>query len=302
MPREAETPEVHEREPQQRLETIIYFVRHGAAEAMAGADRDPTIDRQRHLSPEGRQQAEAAGRKIADELKSLESGDVIFSRSSPYPRAVETVGIVRDEVLKALPGRALVVPISRKPTRNEYRFPLTSFDAYSVGTERRGTTKGLPEEWVRDPSVFQRDLDEAGAMETAQGILNERTMNLQRIAARWERTGRLLGAKWQRDALEGGLEPAAIRAPRLVILIGSHGGLMPEPWLNEAVRQYEQENGDSVSPELSYGEYFKVHFPANVETAPTLTLHGKDIPLRVELFRRLKRERRADTGKTGRKN
>ena len=283
------SPEMKEKEPEQRLETIVYFIRHGSAESLSGADKDPEIDRQKHLSPEGIKQAEKTGEKIAQELQFLESGDNIFLRSSPYPRAKETVGIVRDKVIGSLEkqNKKIISPISVKPERDELRFSLDNFDAYSVGEERRGSTKGLPEEWVRYPEILQQDLEKAGVTgKNAQEILTERTINFQKIAGVWEKAGRLLRTRWERIVSDQVTDLSEIRPPRLVVLNGSHGGIVPEAWLYEAIKEYESKTGEKIPPELTYGEYFKVHFSINPKEAPILTLHGKEIPLNPELFQK----------------
>lgn len=281
--------EKREKEPIDRLETIVYFIRHGSAESLPGADTDPEIDRKKHLSEQGKKEAEEAGDKIAAELQFLEPGDFMFFRSSPYPRAVETVKEVREKVIDSLKKKDKKVnaPTSVSYERDTLRFSLDSFDAYSVGAERRGSTKGLPEEWVRHPEILQQDLEKAGAGgKKAEEILKERVFNFKKNAAVWERAGRLLAKRWENNLKKEDIDSSEIRPPRLVILNGSHGGIVSEVWLYEAIKDYEVETGEKIKPELSYAEYFKVRFPSNSEEEPVLIIHGKEIPVSEELFKR----------------
>ncbi len=279
--------ENREIEKKLRLEIVVYFIRHGQAEKLPGGDRNQAIDAERKLTAKGREQVDLAGEKIG-EAETLAPGDVVFARSSPFERSDETLLRARNKFLEKQKEKGvggLYAPLIDMRRRDSLVFPdVSGLGAYEAGGERRkdtGGTSGLSEEWTRHPELLQEDMAEAGLTgEPAEAILAKQKNEFQQTIAVAERASHVFHRRWQKGALED------TKPPKVVLLIGSHG-FVSEPWLLEAVKEYETATGNKVPLELGYGEYWKLHLPPNLSEPPTLTIGGHTLPLKEALLKKV---------------
>jgi len=276
-----------EHESKSRLETYLVFVRHGKAAALPGSDTSNQLDAIRHHTSEGEQQVYNAGVRLADEI-SLQPNDLVLQRSSHRLRARQTAtgalqGFIDTQQARGV--ETINLQASVKPGRESLSFPSVTARGdgpYAIGSARRGTSSGLSEEWTRHPDLFQQDIEEAGLSDDAEQTLEEMQDSFQRQISVVDRATRLLEKRWEsRRASDSDV------APRLVLIEGSHG-FVSEPWLQEVVRDYEQDNGVQVPLELSYGEYFVIHFPTNSAEPVTFRVKDHTIPIKPEFLAKIK--------------
>ncbi|MEK7084687.1 MAG: histidine phosphatase family protein [Patescibacteria group bacterium] len=278
--------EMREAEKPSRLETFVVFIRHGEAEKLPGAENDESIDAARPLTAKGQTQVEAGGASIAEEIP-LRRGDMVFVRHSPRVRAEETadrVAAVFLEKQKEHGVEEIYMPETTSRGKQTLVFPNeASGQVYHGAGKRKGTSKGVSEEWVRDAELFQADMDAAGGTERkAADVIATQQKDFQQTVALADRTSRAFGKRWDKMEM-----PEEIPAPRMVILLGSHG-FASEPWLLEAVREYEMAHQTQVPIELGYGEHWTLRLPPDPRESATLMIAGHTIPVKEELLRRIK--------------
>ncbi len=286
-----------ERLPAKRLETYLYFVRHGKAESLPDSDTIDAIDAIRSHTAAGTADVEKAGIKIADELGDL-SNIVVVARNSKRLRSGETsTGVV--EQLKArfieqghdAASVAEHFQTTVNPVRDSLNFG-NDIQAYTAGGERRGdktappgdkrrsNTTGLSEEWARDPAQLQADIEASGVGGNAEEIVNTMKSEIRQSVAVVDTASRWLARKWA-----GNNPGTEATPPRFVVIEGSHG-FVTEPWLTDVVADYEAEHG-AVRIELKYAEYWRMHWSANPQEQPTLSIAGHEIPVKPEFMARL---------------
>ncbi len=303
--------ESKEHEPANRLETDVYIIRHGTAmPAVEDGRSEDERDFERSLSPKGINEVKTTGQVIGEELKKIQSEGLVFMvRSSHITRAYQTLETAAGEIAELL-GVPMSSPELPFPpaqgkfayTTKNYAFPpFISAGPHKQAMERMGGRSGkewkggatLPEQWVRDPSILAKDLDAAGITDiSAEDVIAERTENFTKNAAVWAKAGAVLRKGWENDLgkeksekKQKGFDVSDATPPRLVVLAGTHGAIVPESWLYEIIKEYESQTGEQISPALGYAEYFKVHLPAHPDETPTLEIHGKTIPVRWEMFK-----------------
>ena len=279
-----------EREPMVRLQTDLIFMRHGVAEKLEGADETSAIDALRKHTPEGVNQVYEGGKKAAVEL-GLNPNDsvVIVSRSSPRERAKQTVegglqGFLDQLKEQEMVDKQIDRQTSNKPTRKEFDYGNHT-TIYAAGANRRGSTKGLSEQWTRHPEILQQDINKAIDFarkdnpeegNNADELLSGMKTSYQKTVAVIDRASTMLAEKWRNNDEKKGDKP-----PRLVVLEGAHG-FVSEPWLKEVVSEYEQEASEQVPLELGYGEFFRIHWSSNPQEQPVLHIGGKQISIKQE--------------------
>lgn len=299
-----------EYEKANRLETDVYIIRHGSAVSAVEDGRSADErDFERSLSPKGIDEVKVTGGKIGAELKERKSEGLIFMvRSSHITRAYQTLETAAGEIAESL-GVPMSSPEMPFPptqgkfayTTKKYAFPPIIVAPHEQAMERMGGRAGkdwkggatLPEQWVRNPSILDKDLDAAGIADiSAEDIIAERTENFKNNAAIWAKAGLVLRKGWEDDLgkekldkKQKGFNISDAAPPRLVVLAGTHGAIVHESWLYEIIKEYEVQTGEQISPSLGYAEYFKVHIPAHPDETPTLEIHGKTIPIKWEMFK-----------------
>lgn len=295
-PPESALGQTRELEPGFRLETDLIFLRHGVAEKLPGADQRSEIDSRRKHTEEGTQQVYEGGKKAALDLNlSPDVQVVIVSRSSPRERAKQTVadglrGFTEQLQAQGLHDQSIDRQTSIKPARKAFDYGNHTA-IYGAGGTRRGNTKGLSEEWTRNPELLQKDTDTA--METAltddpntkldaNNVLADMTSGYQNTVVVADRATTLLSENWHARNQDN---PSA-KPPRLVIFEGAHG-FVSEPWLKEVVTDFEQTSGEPVKLELGYGEYWRLHWPASPSESPTLHIDGKIIPVSEKYLKKI---------------
>lgn len=278
------SPEMREDKIESRLETYFVFVRHGVAEKLSGSDTQDDIDTARSHTAEGDNQVYERGRKLAKEIP-FEPGDLLYKRSSHRIRAQQTADRVVEGFLDA--KREMGVHLSDdlgKGTpgkRSGLNFGNENI-TYAVGGTRRGTTKGLSEEWARHPEKFQQDIQDSGLDDDADKTLRGMEQNFQKMIATINRASSVFLKRWEMYKQEKKSAP-----PRMIVFVGAHG-FVSEPWLKQAVVAYEKKNNTKVPLELGYGENFLIHFPKNKREAVTLQIGGHDIPIDNDLIQKFK--------------
>lgn len=324
MEKNREIGEPREAETRLGLESHIYIVRHGTS-TLEVEDKRPLQERdfERELSPQGEAEADAAGDKIAEDVKTyIGEGIIVLPGGSTLPRAHKTseraMRRINERLGHPYPDDMLSDPAVRGPVSKDpderkrralntrYSVPEYIYPPHAAGKKRlkeagewgRGET--LPDEWMRNPDLLQKDIDSAGLGELfdASDIVAERTNNFVMAAGMWETAGRALRSHWEKamqgdpqagiqkfeSRKGGGVNISADHPPHMVFIGGTHGSIIPEAWLHRITRRYEDETGAVVSPTLEYGEFFKVHIPATEKETPTLTIHDHTMPIPWELF------------------
>lgn len=274
--------EQHEASTQTRLESYLIFVRHGEAEKLAGADADEKIDAARRHTPVGEVQVTTRGKELANKI-TLRANDLIIQRSSKRTRTRQTVSAVveafiNEQIAKNI-GPVPALTNQRAIGRDQYNFGNASV-TYATGGARRGTTKGLSEEWTRDPSVFQADITASGLSDLATEKLTTLKNNFQKAVFGLDHASKLLAKRWHKN------KNNSLESPRLIVFVGSHG-FVSEPWLKEVVAAHEQQTGRPVKLELGYGENFIVHLPANTDEDATLEIDNQKITIPQKLLKNL---------------
>ncbi len=324
MKKNKEIGEPKERETRSGLETHIYIIRHGTSvPEVEGGGSLQDRDFERELSPQGEKEADAAGERIAEDMATyIDNGIIVLPGGSTLPRAHKTSERAMRAINKKLgypynedwmPDPTVRGPVAKDKKEQSARALTTRYSVpnyihppHAMGKQRlkdqglwgRGET--LPDTWMRDPSLLQGDIVAAGLGETfkADDIITERTNNFKKVAEAWETYGRALRHHWEKAMEEnpeegikklegrkgGGIKISAEHPPHVVFIGGTHGAIVPEAWLHEIIKKYEERTGMIVSPTLEYAEYFKVHIPATEKETPTLTIHGHTMPVPWEMF------------------
>lgn len=273
--------EKKEKEVLPRLETIIYFIRHGEAEEPAPNLPPDVANKERRLTKNGIIQAQKAGERIRDELD-LSDRDIVFFKSSPASRALQTAEIVRAELL----AKEGVKYQTGKTKKEQLYFREELNPAYDVGTARRGTSKNISEEWVRNPEIYQKDIEAAKLDGVAEDVLAERKMNFQNFLSIFNRASKKLYKVWESHATDE--QTKEIKPPRLVILLGSHSGIVSESWLYHAIKDYEDKEGIEIPLELEKSDYFSINIPSTSDQSPVLNIGDRHIPLAKEHLERIR--------------
>lgn len=278
------SPEIREAEVESRLETYLVFVRHGVAEKLVGSDTQDDIDAARSHTTEGDSQVYERGRALAAEIP-LWPGDLIFKRSSHRLRAQQTADRTVQGFLDGQREKGVGINDdlgTRDPgKRSGLNFGNENI-TYTVGGRRRGTTKGLSEEWTRHPEIFQQDMKDSGLDDDANETLRGMERSFQNTIATIDRASSVFFKRWDKYGKEEKSVP-----PRMIIFMGSHG-FVSEPWLKQVVGKYEREHNLKVPLELGYGENFLIHFPKNKREAAVLRIGGHNIPIENDFLQKFK--------------
>ncbi len=317
MKKQVETREFTEKSPRQALDTYVYIVRHGTSTPEVEDDRPlQQRDFERELSAQGVQESKEAGKKIAKDMAPyFGDGVIVLPGGSTLPRAHKTSEYVMRQINEELgypvpedtlpdPSKPGIASAKERALNPRYSVPDFIYPPHAVGKSKlkaagtwgRGET--LPDRWMRDPNLLQQDIDDAGLGEkmSAKAIIDERIHNFTNVASMWEHIGRVYNAYWEKHKSEdltkakekierpGWINVTSEKPPHVVFIGGTHGSIIPEAWLFEIIKKYEEKTGETVSPTLEYAEYFKVYIPTDERQEATLTIHGVTMPIPWELL------------------
>ncbi len=317
MKKQAETREFTEKPPRQALETHIYIVRHGTSTPEVKDDR-PLQERdfERELSKQGVEESKEAGKKIAKDMAAyFGDGVIVLPGGSTLPRAHKTSEYVMRQINEELgypvsqdtlpdPSIPGIVPAKPRGLNSRYSVPGYIYAPHAVGKAELkaegtwGRGEELPDRWMRNPSLLQKHIDEAGLGEkmSAKAIIDERIHNFTNVANMWEQIGGVYLRYWNKRKSEdpgkakekiespGWINVTSEKPPHVVFIGGTHGSIIPEAWLFEIIKKYEEKTGETVSPTLEYAEFFKVYIPTDERQEATLTIHGITMPIPWELL------------------